>query len=83
MYVLMNKATRRFYVSSASQKVDPYDPVYAKVFPTLRSAKQAMQWFGPSWLDTSDPDPSKWIQELWDPGIFEIQTQITVKNEVF
>lgn len=81
-YVIMNKATGRFYVSSSSSKVDHYDPSYAKVFPTMRSAKQAMKWFNQSLLNTNDPDPAKWTYEPWDPGIFEAQTTIVVGNQV-
>ena len=83
MYVLMNKANGRFYVSSASRKVDPYDATYAKIFPTMRSAKQAMQWFNQGFLDTGDANPANWTYEPWDPGIFEVQTQVVVKHEVF
>lgn len=49
----------------------------------MRSAKQAIQWFNQGFLNTTDPDPNKWTYEPWDPDIFEVQTQITIKQEVF
>lgn len=81
-YVIMNKPTGRYYVSSGAKSVDPFDPIYAKVFPNLRSARAAFQWFDQNFLDTSDRDPKKWVMEPWDPAIFEATVNVTVGNEV-
>jgi len=81
-YILMNKPNGRFYVSSKSTAVDPFDPNYAKVFPTMRSARAAFQWFDQNFLDTSDPDPGKWVMEPWDPAIFEADVSIALGKEV-
>jgi hypothetical protein len=41
-----NVVGRCFYVSSAAKNVDPKNPIFAKFFPTLKSAKQAISWAG-------------------------------------
>lgn len=81
-YVIMNKPNGRYYVSSASSSVDHFDPNYAKVFPTMRSARAAFQWFDQAFLDTSDRDPANWIMEPWDPAIFEATITVSVGKEV-
>jgi len=81
-YIIMNKPTGRFYVSSKSSSVDHFDPNYAKVFPTIRSAHAALQWFDQNFLDTSDPDPTKWTRKSWDPAIFEAEVKVVVSKEV-
>ena len=42
------KTGRQYYTSSNANIVDPTDIQYAKVFPTMRSAKAAAQWAGPN-----------------------------------
>jgi hypothetical protein len=39
---------RIFYPSSSANNVDPHDIKFAKLFPTIRSAKSAAQWAGPN-----------------------------------
>lgn len=42
----IGETSRHYYVSSAAKSVDPTDIQYAKLFPSMRSAKQA-------WIDAS------------------------------
>jgi len=43
-YRIVNRTNGWYMPSSTSTKVDPLDPVYARVYATLGSAKQACKW---------------------------------------
>ena len=82
-YVIMNRKTGRFYTSSKSKKVDPFDIHYAKIFPTVQSAKSAMQWFDTFYLNL---EAGEWENEYdtkgWQPRIFEVETKVVLGNQI-
>jgi hypothetical protein len=78
----MNKITGRFYTSSKAKAVDPFDITYAKVFPTTRSAKAALQWFDRYFRNPATEEYEHDSSKDWDPAVYEVETKIILKDQV-
>lgn len=81
-YVIKNKATGRFYVSSKANGVDPFDIHFAKIFPTLRSARAAMPHFDQWYRNPTTGNFENEYPKGWQPTVFEVETQVLLKDEV-
>lgn len=80
-YVIMNKKSGRFYTSSKSKKVDPFDIHFAKVFPTIQSAKSAIGWFDLYYYDPEHGYINEYETAGWQPAIFEVETQVILGKQ--
>lgn len=81
-YVIMNKASGRFYTSSKAKTVDLFDIHYAKIFPTVNSAKSAMQWFDTWYRNPITEEYENEYPKGWKPAIFEVETKVVLGNQV-
>lgn len=81
-YVIMNRATGRYYTSSKANEVDPFDIHYAKIFPSLRSAKSAIQWFDTFFRNPETKEYEDEYDKGWQPTVYEVETQIILKKPV-